>query len=317
MPTRQDKQGNSIEEVPIAIMRIFRWHLATVCALFHAMTNHHLLKGILASLTIVGSGILPVSAQLPSLDKQPWIGYYAAFANKRFRFSVTPDGKMKLTPLDNKGATVGHNMFIPIEITIQEVSPDGKATTKQIKAESLQSAQPATEKIDRVTLTGKVTGDASFEIFIEQQRNVISIGGRLLDPGTLKKNPLNFAINVKFPDSYPNAEKNGQKGNKTFQKNLEGDRIDIKWTDGKRKKFKIEEKVDETAKEINGPGIASAEIDISAYKGRKIEFVASSNSSMKFWNAEATSLFEGFNIAWTADAAKDPTGKARLSFEVK
>lgn len=281
------------------------------------MIYQRLLTTILVLLTLSGCGILRVSAQLPTVEKQPWQGYYAAFANKHFQFTVTSDGQIKLTPIGDGGESVAQKMNIPIDITIQEISPDGKVTNKKIKLESLQPAESATNKLVKAGFTGKVTGDASFEVVIEQQRNVISIGGRMLDPGTLKKNPLRFSIHVKFPDPYLNAIKTGKKEGKAFGKIIDKDRVDLKWADGKRKKAKLDENVEAIAKESNGAGITSAEIDISSYKGKKFEFACSPNALMNFSNDQPAALHEGFTLVWTPDANKDPDGKARLSFQVK
>ncbi|MEI6176503.1 MAG: hypothetical protein WCS43_06395 [Verrucomicrobiota bacterium] len=279
------------------------------------MTNHRLLTGILASLTLYGSGILPVSAQLPTVVTKPWQGYYTGFANRHFQFTVTSDGLITLAPIGDKGEPVAKKLAVPIDIAIQETAPDGKVTTKKIKLESLKSTDPVADNLVKTTFTGKITGDASFEVTIEQQRNVISIGGCILDPGTLKKDQLRFAILVKFPNPYYSAITTGKKEEKAFEKIVSKDRIDIKWADGKRKKFALDEKVDAITKE--GAGIVSAEIDISAYKGQKIMFVSSPNSSMTFSTDQVTPLYGGFTIVWTPDANKDPDGKARLSFEVK
>ena len=249
------------------------------------------------------------------IDKKPWQGYHAAFANRHFQFTVTTDGQITLAPLGDKGEPVAKKLTIPIDIAIQETAPDGKVTTKKIKLESLKSTEPVADSLVKTAFTGNITGDASFEVTIEQQRNVISIGGRILDPGTLKKDQLRFAIHVKFPNPYYSAITTGKKEEKAFEKIVGKDRIDLKWTDGKRKKFALDEKVDAITKE--GTGITSAEIDISAYKGEKFVFVSSPNASMNFSTDQASPLHQGFTIAWTPDAVKDPDGKARLSFEVK
>lgn len=281
------------------------------------MDHQRLLTTIFTSLTLSGFGISQVSAQLPTVEKQPWQGYYAAFANKHFQFTVTSDGQIKLTPIGDGGESLAQKMHIPIDVTIQEIAPDGKATNKKIKLESLEATEPVTDKLVKAAFTGKVTGDASFEVVIEQQRNVISIGGRMLDSGTLKKYPLHFSILVKFPDPYLNAIKTGKKEGKAFEKIIDKDRVDLKWVDGKRKKAKLNENVESINKEGNGAGITSAEINISSYKGKKIGFTCSPNALMQFSNDQPAALHEGFTLVWTPDANKDPNGKARLSFEVK
>ena len=91
----------------------------------------------------------------------------------------------------------------------------------------------------------------------------------------------------------------------------------MKWTDGKRQKLTFEKVLDAGSKEINGPGIAAAEIKIAAYGKRKFFVTAAPNSAMKLSNAKPASLSEGFSIQWSPDHDKDKDGKARLALEVK
>jgi len=309
------------------------------------------MAGILAPLVLAAAGMQPVRAELPSLDKEPWLGYYAVLANKRFQFTFAANGKIALVPIGDKGDPVANTLTIPIEILIEEMMPDGKSVSKQIKAETLASAQPATDKLEKVVITGQVTGEAAFEATLEQARGGIAIGGRITDPGTLTKNPLRFGIRAKFPNAYPkanvaelkddakeltkeekraerkakrDAEKDGKSdAKKDAKKNadelakIKEDRIDLKWTDGTRKKQTFEKEVEAASKDLNGPGIAGAEIEISAYQGKKFLFIASPDSTMMLSNDKLAPLFQGFSITWVPDAAKDKEGKARLSLEVK
>ena len=291
------------------------------------------MAGILAPLVLVTAGMQPVSAELPSLDEQPWLGYYAVVANKRLQFTFAANGKIALTPIGDKGDPVAHTLAIPIEILIEEMT-DGKPVAKQIKPETLESPQPATDKLEKVVITGKVTGEAAFEVTLEQARGGISIGGRITDPGTLTKNPLRFGIRAKIPNAYPkanveeikdsdkeltkeekraerkakrDAEKDGKGDAKKDAKKdadelekIKADRIDLKWTDGTRKKQTFEKEVEAASKDLNGPGIAGAEIEISAYQGKKFLFIASPNSAMTLANDKPAPLFQGFSITWAA-----------------
>jgi len=315
------------------------------------MKNPRILKGFLASVLFSAMAIGLAPAQLPALNEPPWLGFNSVFANKRCQFTITSLGKIMLTPLNEKGQPVAHTLAIPVEIIIQEVMPDGKAVWKQINTQSLASAQPATDKLEKVVITGKVTGDAAFETTFEQARGIISIGGRITDPGKLTKNPLTFSIRVKYPNAYPKAniepkkdekkddgkemtkeEKKAERkakreaekeagkksaSDKAAQEKIENDRIELKWTDGTRKKQSFDTEVEAASKDLNGPGIAAASVEISAYQGRKFLFIASPDSSMSLMNEKPAPLFEGFSISWKPDAAKDKDGKARLNIEVK
>ena len=116
-------------------------------------------------------------AQLPTLDKQPWLGYFAAYEGRRFNVGITDRGEIKLTPLNDKGVDFGPNMVLPVQIGIEEIQPDGKTDMKVIRMESLKSEQPPTDKLERVVLQGQVSAEAVFEAVIEQKGGVVSIGG--------------------------------------------------------------------------------------------------------------------------------------------
>jgi hypothetical protein len=166
-------------------------------------------------------------------------------------------------------------------------------------------------------IKGKVTGSASFEIFVNEERGGISLGGRLLEPGT-SKNPLRFVIDLKIPDVYTDAKKGGdKKAAKANEEKSKNDRLQLIWTDKKAVKQSLTQKIDASSKEISGPGIAAVQIELDAYHGKKIEVTASENSSIALENKPPASLIEGFSIIWTADSTKDPEGKARLIFGMK
>ena len=166
-------------------------------------------------------------------------------------------------------------------------------------------------------IRGKVTGDASFEITLEQNRGLITLGGRLLDSGNLKKNPLRFSLRVSFPAAYPNENQDDKNAARAFQKKIEDDHLDLTWTDGKRQKLSFAKKPDASAKEPGGPAIAALEVASSAYQGNHFLLTTSPNATLTLSNTSAAPLHKGFAILWRPDPAKDPEGNARLSFVVK
>ena len=270
------------------------------------------------SVLLLGAPAMPVAhAQLPSLSKQPWIGYYAGYSGKRFQLGLSAQGDMVLSAFSDKGDKISLILDIKIQAGIEEDMGDGKVVMRQIKPETLSAKEPATDKLEKVVVTGKTTGDAAFELNIEQVRGIIFIGGRMTDPGTLTKNPVNFGVRVRIPSLYKNSKPEGKKGEKEFEKKTEDDELQIKWTDGKKVKQSLMEKVLASSKEINGPGINSVEMESAAYRGRSFVFTASPNSAFTLWNSEEQPLHEGFSINWKADAEKDKEGKARLAIEVK
>jgi hypothetical protein len=284
--------------------------------------NHKFHPIALAAALITGFAGLPKAyAQLPMLDKQPWLGNFAVFANKRFNITISPQGNIELIPLNEKDEPVGKQLAITIDAGIEEIRPEGKVIMKEVKVDTLVSDDTPTEKLEKTTIRGNVTGGAEFELKLEQVRGIIFIGGRVLNAGTLTKNPVRFAVRVRIPNAYPyddtQAASADKKAERAFIKKLKGDSLQVKWTDGKSVKQDFEKTVDVTSKELNGPGIASAEVDISSYTGKRIILTAAPNSSMTLRNQQPEPLHRGFTICWQADTAKDPESKARLAIEVR
>jgi len=263
------------------------------------------------------AGIRTASAELPTLSKQPWMGYFTGLESKKFNFGVNGLGKITINVLNSKGEEVSHSLTIPIYVGIEETTPNGKTILREIKPESLSSADPAKEELEKTTIKGQVTGDASFELYLEEARGLVQIGGRITDPGTLTKNPIRFVARVRFPSAYSRVKTDDKKSEKEFEEKLEKDRIDLKWSDGKRVKQTFEKPVDATTTELNGPGIVAAEMECGAYQGRKILLMASENSSMSLWNSESKPLHEGFSLNWAPNAEKDKEGKSRLIIDVR
>jgi len=280
--------------------------------------NHHSRKvaGLLLGLSL--GWVANVPAQLPALNEAPWLGYFAGYENKRFTFGLSAAGEIKVTPLNDKGEHFGPNDHFAILFGITEILPDGKLEMKKIKADTLTSEQAATDKLEKVVIRGKVSADAGFEAMIAQDRGVISITGRVTETGGFKKNPIRFGVQVNFPDTYPkwmreDKWKSDEKAMEALQKKLKLENIDITWTDGKKVKQSFEEPVDAASKELNGPGISMAEIEVQTYKNRQFIFTASNSSAMTLSNAGSSALSDGFFIHWTPDAE----GKSVFSFEMK
>jgi hypothetical protein len=264
------------------------------------------------------AGIGPASAELPALNKQPWLGYFVIVDNNRLQFGIPSDGKATLRVIGKKGEPVGQRLGVLCNFVVEETLPDGKVSIKTLIPESLESSQPATDKPKKVTFRGKVKGDAVFEVSMDEDRGKVLLGGRLIDRGTLTVNPTRFSIQLKFPDAYPNDKKSGDKREmEKFEEKISKDRVQLAWVGGKRVKLPNDKPVDTGSKEVNGPGIDSAEIEFSSYQGKKIELDASENSMMTLSNSKIEPLHAGFTISWAADPAKDPEGKARLTIDVK
>ena len=265
---------------------------------------------------IAAAAMQPAAAQLPTNDP-PWLGDFAVFANRHFQFGLTTHGKIFLTPLRDNRTPVADAFIIPISIMVEEIRPVGKPGTRQVLFATLKSSQHATSQLEKTVFSGQLSGGASFEVCIEQKDGVISLGGGLLEAVKPQKYPLRFSLRVKFPPSYSSAKKSDIKGTKAFEKKLSSDRLNLTWTDGQHTKHKFGKAMDAASKLINGPGIAAAEVENSAYPGRKFRFTAAPNSVMTLSNEKDTPLHRGFAIHWTPDATKDALRTARLHIKVR
>lgn len=263
------------------------------------------------------SGVMPVAAELPTMDDREWLGYFAGAKTKNFQFGITAGGDAAIRISKEKDVLLSQKLAIPVEFRIEETMPDGKVIARSIKPESLESTQTPTAKPKDVTIKGRVTGDIGFEVFLTEDRGVISLGGRLLEPGSLK-NPTRFCIATKVPSVYVDATPDGdKKQQKAFEDKIKDDRVQINRKDGKRAKFSTMDPVDGGSAEVTGPGLDGLLIDISSYKGKKIQLSATPNSSLELKNASKRPLGDGFSVVWAADLAKDPKAEARLLIEIK
>lgn len=275
--------------------------------------------GIFAAILTSACGTFSASADLPGLDDRQWAGHFVGYSNKAFQFGLTTDGKGRIQVIGKKETPVGHVLAVAVQFAVEEILPDGKPVLRAILPGTLESQQAASTEPHDVVFKGKVKGDASFEATIHEERGVISLGGKLVDRGTLTTNPVRFVIRVTIPNAYPYDKDRsaGKKEMKAFEQKTEKDRLQLKWTDGKGRKQSLSDSVDASSKEINGPGISLLNLELSCYQEKKFDFIASPNSSMTLSNSTPQPLHDGFVITWAADPAKDPQGKARLSIQVK
>jgi hypothetical protein len=271
-------------------------------------------------------GIQSAAAELPALMERDWLGQFAVFKNRDYQFTISSHGEIRIAPYPKDGNTTVGYIVIPIHIGIVGISPDGTNQWFSIQPETLESTDPATNKLKKAVFRGKVTGGAAFEATVEEARGIIFISGRVTAPGTATKNPLRFQVLTKIPYFYGHVEKDTREKKQAFEAKIKSDNVVMKFINGKRHKEWFITPVDAGSPEINAPGIASAEFDIKPLRGRKFLLSASENTPMSFANANRAPnesgtperpLYEGLHIFWTADPAKDPQGSARVSFQMK
>jgi hypothetical protein len=290
------------------------------------MRKYGSIARIASSLILAASAVFPAQAQLPTLEREPWLGFFAGHSSKRFQFGITSQGEIQIKLLDRSGSPIG---IRPYEIVpmIVETLPNGSPAFQDHEPESLETSDSTTEKLEKTTFRAKTKSGIPFEVTVEEARGLIMLGGRVTDPAA-SKNPAAFAFVVRMPDLYGNEVKNIEETEnerdkkkllKAFEKKTNGDRASWKWTDGTKMRQSLNDKIEISSKEINGPGITEFEIEALAFQEHKFQFTAAPNSSMKLVgrSPEAAALNSGFVILWTQDPAKDPKSEARLAVGVR
>lgn len=265
-------------------------------------------------------GVLPVGAELPMLEGDArWLGYFVGFENKHYSFGMTTDGKTLLRPSGKDGKSVGQQLSVGIDYLVEEILPDGKIQIRNMVPKSLESEQPATSDPRNLVLHGKAASGVTFELRINEEKGVISLAGKVLDPGKLT-NPLRFAVRLRFPNAYPSAKRNPDKRElKTFETKIKDDRLQLTWTGGKRLRQSTSEPVDLEVKDLNGPGIESLQLEFSSWQEQRMQLTASQVSAMRLSNSKSgpRPLHEGFLATWSMDPTKDPNAMASLRIEMR
>lgn len=265
--------------------------------------------------TVVNNGF----ANLPMFDNREWIGYYQIESNKKFAFGITPQGQGKFFAMDNDGQPLIHSALV-VDFLIEEVTAGGLVTTKGFSPEFLESEKPAGADIKDVTIKGKAEDDILFELTLTEDRGGMLLGGKVTSPGKAQ-NPLRLSIRVWVPDVTPyfteKKEEDEKKAKKEMEKLLKGERLSVKWINGKSERPSTSEPIDASSSAVSGPGISALSAEFSKLGGAKLDITAAPNSAMTLSNDPSKALIKGFSVIWRQDIAKDPLSKARLSLVLK
>ncbi len=255
--------------------------------------------------------------------EQPWLGYFAVAEERSFRFLISAQGSFEIIVLTKDGSEIA--LPLALQFLAQETLPDGSVRDLLMKPDTLESADPATAKLKKTVfrskLTDQATGQPTIEVTLEIASGTILANARITDKGAFDKNPLRPVIRAVFPVFYVNENSVkaewDKKQIKEFEKRIGRDSVTLKRLDGKRVKLGCVDKTDPKTKDVNGTGSSSAEVEISDYQNRKIEFLAAPNSSLTLGYTAPLPLHNGFYLQWSAGPAKDPDGKAKLAVSIK
>lgn len=254
--------------------------------------------------------------------EEKWLGFFAVHSSNRQQFSIDPMGNMLLEPI-NAGKQGAMKYGVKITPKITETSSAGMTTNKKVVADTLQTSDAATSKLQKVTFRGEVTGNAGFEITAEQSRDIIFLSGRMLDPGKVS-NPQ-FAILISVPSLYSGQIKSAagldkreiRKAEKKLADKLRGDRVTIQKSNGELLRLSTDDGANMTGEEFSKLGITSVELDCSVFDKRTLAISTSVGTSMTLVKKPDDALLKGFDLLWIIDSTKDPSGKAQLSIQFR
>lgn len=252
-------------------------------------------------------GILPSAADLPYLEKEPWEDCFAGVEERAFRFKYLANGSALLDPIDRRGETISSNNSIEIEFEILETEADGKVVSKRINPFSLTSESEAGNRhSEPILISGKVTGDAAFEILITPGDKNVSLSGRITDNGSLK-NPLSFVITAKFtPYKYQSASDPDDL--ERFEKKIKREEMELITIGGKEEELAFTESLNPSEKFPDG--LRSLTFETAAYGETEFSFAASGKSKITFGDKGKNYLWRSFTLRWIPEPAEDIASQA-------
>lgn len=273
-----------------------------------------LITGLIAGIIV---SPIPAHAQLPHIESGEWRGYHALHEAQRYTFTIRNDGEMTLIPTRRSRQEVAKAKRIKLEYGIEELRPDGTTVFKQARRESLESEQDAGKKIDKVVFRGTTTGNAVFEVVVEESRDIISIGGRVVDVGDLTEHPLRFTVRAHLPNVYEGVSIEDRDDEKAFDRRTRGDYMELVRLDRSKVSLDHDDCEDAKPDELTGSGIEEIEMRLSYYE-RRFFFTAGRNSGIALSNIRRPGpWYEGMTLHWATDTHRDPQHRARLRLWIK
>lgn len=262
--------------------------------------------------------VISVRAELPYFDDGEHRGRFAVHEASRYNFVMMHTGEITLEPKRRSRDPVAIANRIKIEYGIEEVKQDGSVVFKKTRKGSLATKEQPSDDFSRMTFTGVTTGEAVYEVTIEQSRDIIAVGGRVINEGELNDHPIRFALRVVVPNVYRNFEFKDDDDLRAYEKKTRRDHLRLERTD--LSKLSLD---NGDVKAVQGPlwtGVGIEEIDLrlSYYEGRRVLFEADKPSVMTISQGRSAGpWFEGFTLLWRSDGAKDPNAKARLRMQIR
>lgn len=260
--------------------------------------------------------IQSASAQLPTFDKEPWLGYFAYFQGEELEAKISAEGDITISPM--RGGEARPYCRIPFSFSVKKLLPNGKLRPLKLKPESLKSESDPTKNFRGFVITGEAGDGAIFEMTVERKRERILLGGRVTSVGNETKFPLSFHYQAKFGHFYGPLLLRVDNDQKEFDKIVGKDWIELTRLDKKKVKKSLTDIYEANmAEELNGPGSSKVEIQANIVDKQKRLIISEAKGASKFTlNGRKTGPYHGgYFLRWTADAEKDPKGEARWQIE--
>jgi hypothetical protein len=264
-------------------------------------------------------GMVPAAAELPSLmGENRWLGYFVGYENRRCSLAIAANkGQIVLRPIGKNGKAPAQRVFVAFDCQILESMPDGSTKEHRLIPASLESGQEATQEPKNLTIRGKVKGGAGFEFTLHEDSGKFSLGGRVLDAGSIT-NPLRFSVRAKIQNGYPSQKMDPDKQRqKVIEDKMKRDRILVTLADGKRLRPSTSEVGAAGAVGLDGALATAVQVEFSSWLDNRLQLEATGGSTMRMEVSGGNPLWKGFSLVWSADPKKDPQSKATLEIEMK
>ncbi|MFZ9935484.1 MAG: hypothetical protein ACO3JG_00340 [Luteolibacter sp.] len=270
---------------------------------------------------------------MPTFSEGDRLGYFATHKDRNVEFGITTRSEVRLMPTLSGGLSstfLGGTYTLQITPQLSATGKDGKTTVRRIDNTSLSSPDGVTDKFEKTTITGEVTGGANFEYTLRQDRGTLVMGGRFLN-SEKTKTPHQFAIAIKIPAQLtsgkietlykllgaPANDRAALRELRDFQREFRSDRLTVRRIDGSEDRYPLSEPVEGGLTAINGPGIAELDLQSSIYQARRIVITAQEGSALTMETTRENLLQPGFTLTWKPDPAKDPEAKSCVAITVR
>jgi len=260
-------------------------------------------------LLFVGLWFAPAStslAKLPCIEAKPWQDYFIVLKQRKFQFGITNQGEAIFHPLNKRGNVISERNPILFKIEILEAKPGGKFISKKIDPGSLKSDQAAALNPNQpVTYSGKVTGDATFEITITPSRDGFEITGKVTDNGKLA-NPLSVGIKVGLRPYVKDATRSPEE-TKSLEQRAKRDKFEATITAGNRKKYEFKDSVNF---HLDMPeGAESLMMKSTVYDSTEFHIATTGTARMMFVD-QNQAVMDGVNFRWIMTTSQNLNGES-------